>query len=90
MISQLAGASAYQQIQSLTQGQEGKPSGALVDEFASVFERTEAIAARFATKNVDTQQLVEALSEAEMALQAAMTVRDKLVSAYQDIIRMPL
>ncbi|MEE4211148.1 MAG: hypothetical protein V2I43_18010, partial [Parvularcula sp.] len=70
MMTPLTGAQAYQQMQSLVQTPSTSPAGNLIDEFASVFERTEALSQRFATNNVDTQSLVEALSEAEMALQA--------------------
>ncbi|MBK0398110.1 flagellar hook-basal body complex protein FliE [Limibaculum sp. M0105] len=38
----------------------------------------------------DVQTLVEALSAAEMALETAVTVRDRVVEAYQEILRMPV
>jgi flagellar hook-basal body complex protein FliE len=34
--------------------------------------------------------VVTALSRAELALQTATTIRDRVVSAYQDIIKMPI
>lgn len=34
--------------------------------------------------------VVLAVSRAEMALQTATTLRDKVVSAYQDVMRMPI
>ncbi len=34
--------------------------------------------------------VVSAVSKAELSLQTAMAVRDKVVSAYQDIMRMPI
>ena len=36
----------------------------------------------------DVQTLVEALSATEMALETAVTVRDRVVEAYQEILRM--
>jgi flagellar hook-basal body complex protein FliE len=33
---------------------------------------------------------VMAISRAELALQAAVTVRDRVVAAYQDVMRMPI
>ena len=38
----------------------------------------------------DTQAVVEALSASEMALLTTVTVRDKVVEAYQEILRMPV
>ncbi len=35
-------------------------------------------------------EVVTALSHAEMTLQAATAIRDKVVQAYQDIIKMPI
>ena len=36
------------------------------------------------------QEVVEALGAAEMSLQKVTTVRDRVISAYQEIIRMPI
>jgi len=38
----------------------------------------------------DLTEVVMAVSKAEMTLQTAVTVRDKVVSAYQEILRMPI
>ena len=39
---------------------------------------------------VDPHAVVEALAAAELALETAVTVRDKAVEAYQEILRMPV
>lgn len=39
---------------------------------------------------VDITDLVTAVSSAEMTLSTVITIRDKVLSAYQDIIRMPI
>lgn len=62
----------------------------LAERFASTFERADQAAQGFATRNLDAQSVVEALSQAELALQTAVTVRDRVVAAYQDILRMPI
>jgi flagellar hook-basal body complex protein FliE len=36
------------------------------------------------------REVVEAVTQAEMGLQTASAVRDRVISAYQDIIRMPI
>ncbi|MEM9147080.1 MAG: flagellar hook-basal body complex protein FliE [Pseudomonadota bacterium] len=38
----------------------------------------------------DVQSVVEALTATEMALQTAVAVRDRVVEAYQDVLRMPV
>lgn len=38
----------------------------------------------------DMQEVVMAVSNAEMALQTVVAVRDKVVSAYQEILQMPI
>ena len=38
----------------------------------------------------DVQSLAEALTATEMALETAVTVRDRVVEAYQEILRMPI
>ncbi len=39
---------------------------------------------------ISTQQVVEAVMSAEQSLQTAVAIRDKVVEAYQDILRMPV
>ena len=58
--------------------------------FAEIFDRADDSAQGFAAGTVDAQSVVEALSQAEMALQTAVTMRDWIVGAYQDILRMPI
>jgi len=50
----------------------------------------EAATAEAVTGSGDIQTLVEALTSAEMALETAVTVRDRVVEAYQEILRMPV
>lgn len=38
----------------------------------------------------DSYALVQSLTEAELALDAAVAIRDKVVEAYQEILRMPV
>ncbi len=35
-------------------------------------------------------EVVQAVARAELALQTATTIRDRMVQAYQDIMRMPI
>ena len=42
------------------------------------------------TGGADAQAVVEALAVTELAVQTATSVRDKVVEAYQEILRMPV
>ena len=42
------------------------------------------------TGGADPQALVQALAQTELAIETAVTVRDKVVEAYQEILRMPV
>lgn len=45
---------------------------------------------RAATGNADMNEVVMAVSKAELTLQTVVSIRDKAVQAYQDILRMPI
>ena len=52
---------------------------------------TEAIKMDSLTSNkVDLSDLVTAVSNAELTLNTVVAIRDRVISAYQDIIRMPM
>lgn len=38
----------------------------------------------------DVQSVVEALTATELALQSAVAIRDRVVEAYQEVLRMPV
>ncbi len=42
------------------------------------------------TTGADPYALVQALAQAELAVETAATVRDRVVEAYQEILRMPV
>ena len=42
------------------------------------------------TGQVETHRLVQTLAEAEMAMETVVAIRDKVVEAYQEILRMPV
>ena len=39
---------------------------------------------------VETHRLVQTLAEAEVAMETVVAIRDKVVEAYQEILRMPV
>ena len=62
----------------------------LVQDFTAVLQRAETTAQQAMTGNADPHALVAALSEAQMAVETAVSVRDRVVEAYLEILRMPV
>lgn len=69
--------------------------------FASFLEQTakstiselkagEQMSAKAAIGKADLNDVVTAVTNAEMTLQTVTTIRDKVVNAYQEILRMPI
>lgn len=59
-------------------------------EIAGTLSRGEEAAEAAVAGKGDAQQVVEALTATELALQTTVTVRDRVVEAYQQILRMPV
>lgn len=53
-------------------------------------EKSEAVAFEALTGQVPLQELVERVNSAEISLQTVVAVRDRLIAAYQEIMRMPI
>lgn len=51
---------------------------------------SEAKAVEALSGRANLQQVVEAVTEAELSLQKVTAVRDRMISAYQEIMRMPI
>lgn len=56
----------------------------------SKLERGEAVALGGIEGKASVQQVVEAIMSAEQTLQTALAIRDKVVSAYQEVSRMSI
>ena len=61
-----------------------------IDGFSQTVARGEQAAQAAMTTGVDPHSLVTALAQTELAVQTAVTVRDRVVEAYQEILRMPV
>lgn len=62
----------------------------MVQDFAATMRETENIAVNSMTTGVDPHALVQALAQTELAVETAVTLRDRMVEAYQEILRMPV
>jgi len=98
MITALSAAKAYADVQKAAGG-AGETSG--VGGFADVLKSamTDAVkASRHAESQMAAQvagkaelvDVVTAISAAETSLETVMAVRDQVISAYQEIMRMPI
>jgi len=59
-------------------------------DIAGTLARGDQAATAAVSGTGDVQAVVEALTATEMALQTTVTVRDRVVEAYQEILRMPV
>lgn len=59
-------------------------------DFAATLKEGEEIARTAMIGKADPHALVQALAQTELAVEAAITVRDRVVEAYQEILRMPV
>jgi len=58
--------------------------------FAETLRNGEETAKSAMTGGADAHALVQALAATELAIETAVTLRDKVVEAYQEILRMPV
>lgn len=58
--------------------------------FSEVMSGSEKTAMAALSGKADPHALVQALAQTELAIETAVTVRDKVVEAYQEILRMPI
>ena len=71
---------------------EQKPSAVAkgAAEFSQVFENVETATQAMVTGTGDAHSVVQALATAEVALEGAVTIRNRVVEAYQELLRMPV
>lgn len=74
---------------------EGTANGAKlavdsVKDFATTLAEGEQTAKASMLGNADPHALVTALAQTELVVETAVTIRNKVVEAYQEILRMPV
>jgi flagellar hook-basal body complex protein FliE len=83
----------YNETRPVTKPQQGA-GGSHFDKIAADFAQTlaegESTAKAAMVGQADSHSLVQALAQTELAIETAVTVRDKVVEAYQEILRMPV
>jgi flagellar hook-basal body complex protein FliE len=98
MTTPLAAANAYANLARLGGG-AAKPAGeatfgaALKDALGSVVEagrQADVQSQSLAAGKANLVDVVTAVSETEVAVEALVSVRDKVIQAYEEIMRMPI
>jgi len=103
MASPVSAAGAYAAVAKLTAAPLGQVAGAdpKGDSFASVLreaigtveamgKKSDAQATAAANGKANMVDVVTAVSETEVAIDAVVAVRDKIIAAYEDIMKMPI
>jgi len=62
----------------------------VASDMVADLQSTEQAARGALSGTVDPHAMVQALAETELAIETAVTLRDKVVEAYQEILRMPV
>lgn len=70
-------------------GGDFKPAAAAKD-FVNTVANSERAASAYMVGKADPHSVVEAIASAELAVETAVTVRNRVVEAYQELLRMPI
>ena len=93
-VRSLFAAREYAALRPATEPAPGSGAGELGQKLLADFETTlrqgEETAVSSMTGDADPHALVQALAQSELAVETAVVVRDKVVEAYQEILRMPV
>jgi flagellar hook-basal body complex protein FliE len=85
---------AASQYSALRQGTAAVPGSGpglqAARDFASTLQAGEEAAKTAIVADYDPHVFVTAMAQTELAVEAAVIVRDKVVEAYQEILRMPV
>lgn len=71
-------------------GENANPLLGMAKDFAATLREGETASMQSMTSQADSHTLVQALAQTELAVETAVTVRNKVVEAYQEILRMPV
>ena len=63
---------------------------AKAEESVDTLRKSEEMSAKAVTGDADITDVVQAVTSAEITLQTVVAVRDRMISAYQEIMRMPI
>ena len=99
MVNPINAAAAYASTAARTNGpglapRDGASFGDVLEQTAKeaigTVKNSEKMSAMAAVGQADLTEVVQAVTNAEVTLQTVTAVRDKVLSAYQEILRMPI
>lgn len=61
-----------------------------IDEAVDANKKSENVSIQAVSGRADLQDVVEAVNAAEISLQTVVSIRDRVITAYQEILRMPI
>ena len=61
-----------------------------VNDGVETLNRAEQVSRAAAAGKADVNEVITAVSEAELTLQTVVALRDRVIQAYQEILRMPI
>lgn len=93
-VSALSAVRSYTATRPATQADpsapQSNPLASAARDFAATLREGETAAQEAMTGDADPHALVQALAQTELAVETAVVVRNKVVEAYQEILRMPV
>lgn len=91
MMNHLGAVAAYSSARpAITPADGVQRLGQAAEDFAQQMNQVDQVATGAMTGTVETHRLVQTIAEAELALETVVAIRDKVVEAYQEILRMPV
>ncbi len=73
-----------------TPAPKANPAAEAAAGFADALRQAEMQAEAAVTSGADPHALVTAMAEGKLAIDTVVTIRDRVVEAYQEILRMPV
>lgn len=91
-VRNISAANSYASARPATQARPNTAGmmGGVLNDFAATLQKSETAAMSAMSADADPHALVQALAQTELAVETAVTVRNKVVEAYQEILRMPV
>lgn len=95
-VQNITGGESSSATHDVTAGQQVQASGfsdMVRDSLQSAIDiqrNAETVSMQAVAGKADLAEVVNAVSSAEMTLESVVAIRDKVISAYQEIIRMPI
>jgi len=88
--AQLSGTSGMEARDTPSPGQFAQMVQDIAQNAIESGEKAEAMSAAAVQEKADLTDVVTAITNAEVTLQTVVAVRDRIISAYQQIMRMPI